>query len=101
MRGDRVGVRRPASGFRELAAETGGRYFLLGDERRALDPNPTYDLAPVFAAVADDLQTQYVVGLYADPSARDGREHTVSVSLTRDNPRLRVHALRDKFTLRP
>ena len=101
VRGDRIGVRRPARGFRELAAETGGRYFLLGDERHALDPNPAYDLAPVFAAVADDLQTQYVVGLYADPSTRDGREHTVKISLTRGNTKLRVRALREKFTLRP
>lgn len=101
VRGDRIGVRRPSRGFRELAAETGGRYFLLGDERQALVPNPTYDLAPVFAAVADDLQTQYVVGLYADPATRDGREHTVGVSLTRGRPRLRVHTLRDRFTLRP
>ncbi|HLL76181.1 MAG TPA: VWA domain-containing protein [Pyrinomonadaceae bacterium] len=101
VRGDRVGVRRPSRGFRELAADTGGRYFLLGDERQALAPNPTFDLAPVFAAVADDLQTQYVVGLYADPSTRDGREHTLGVSLARGNPKLRVHTLRDKFTLRP
>ena len=100
VRGDRVGLRRPSRGFRELAAETGGRHFLLGDERQALDPNPTYDLAPVFAAVADDLQTQYVVGLYADPSTRDGREHTVGLSLARRDSKLRVRALRDKFTLK-
>jgi Ca-activated chloride channel homolog len=101
FRGDRVAVRRPASGFRELAEETGGRYFLLGDERDALKRTPAFDLAPVFAAVADDLQTQYVVGLYAEPSARDGREHTLGVSLTRRGPKLRVHALRERFTLRP
>lgn len=101
LRGDRVGVRRPARGFRELAHETSGRYFLLGDERQALRPNPTYDLAPVFAAVADDLQTQYVIGLYADPSLRDGREHTLSVSLTPRKPKLLVFALRDKFILKP
>lgn len=101
VRGDRVGVRRPSRGFRELAAETGGRYFLLGDERQAFQPNPTYDLAPVFGAVADDLQTQYVVGLYADPSTRDGRQHTLGLSLARRDTRLRVHALRDKFTLKP
>jgi Ca-activated chloride channel family protein len=101
VRGDRVGVRRPARGFRELAYETFGRYILLGDERQALQPNPTYDLAPVFAAVADDLQTQYVIGLHADPSMRDGREHTLSVSLTPGKPKLLVFALRDKFILKP
>lgn len=101
FRGDRIAVRRPARGFRELADETAGRYFLLGDERQALQPSPTYDLAPVFAAVADDLQTQYVIGLYADPSMRDGRQHTLSVSLTPRKPKLLVFALRDKFTLKP
>lgn len=101
IRGDRVGVRRPSRDFRELAAETGGHYFLLGDERQALNPNPTYDLAPVFAAVADDLQTQYVVGLYADPATRDGREHTIDLSLTGRNSKLRVHGLRGKVTLKP
>lgn len=101
IRDDGIGVRRPSRGFRELAGNTGGRYFLLGDERQALDPNPTYDLAPVFAAVADDLQTQYVVGLYADPSTRDGREHTLGVSLTRGNSGLHVHTLREKITLKP
>lgn len=101
LRGDRVTVRRPARGFRELAHETAGRYFLLGDERQALNPNPTYDLAPVFAAVADDLQTQYVLGLYADPATRDGREHTIGLSLTSRNSPLRVHGLRGNVTLKP
>jgi Ca-activated chloride channel homolog len=101
VRGGRLGVRRPSRGFRELAAETGGRYFLLGDARQALAPNPDFDLAPVFDAVADDLRTQYVVGLYADPSTRDGREHTVGVSLARGTSGLRVHTLRGKFILKP
>ena len=101
IRGDRVAVRRPARGFRELAAETGGHYFLLGDERKALDPNPTYDLAPVFAAIADDLQTQYVVGFYAGPAMRAGRAHAVNLSLTGRNSKLRVHGPGSKVTLKP
>ena len=101
LRGDRVAVRRPARGFRELAAETGGHYFLLGDERQALAPNPTFDLAPVFDAVADDLQTQYVVGFYADAATRDGRPHTINLWLTNRNSKLRVHAPGSKVTLKP
>ncbi len=56
-RGDSLAVRRPAKGFRELAEQTGGHYFLLGDARAALNPRATYDLAPVFRAIAEDLQS--------------------------------------------
>jgi len=97
----RLGVRRPSRGFRELAAQTGGRYFLLGDERQALDPDPKFDLAPVFAAIADDLQSQYVLGFYADQTARDNREHNIGVTLARGGGKLRVHLLREKFTVKP
>jgi VWFA-related protein len=98
--GGRLAVRRPARGFRELAERTGGSYFLLGDAAHALDLHYTYDLAPVFNAIADDLQSQYVVGYYLDEAARREPEHEVEISLSQ-NKKLRVHTLRDKFTLKP
>jgi VWFA-related protein len=98
--GDRLAVRRPARGFRELAARTGGAYFLLGDAARALDPRYTYDLAPVFDAIADDLQSQYVLGFYLDEAARREPAHKLDISLTQ-NKKLRVHTLRDTYVLKP
>ena len=37
-RDGRLEVRRPSKGFRDLAEKTGGKYFLLGDGKSALDP---------------------------------------------------------------
>ena len=97
--GERLGVRRPSRGFRELAERTGGSYFLLGDAARALDPHYTYDLAPVFDAIVDDLQSQYVIGFYLDEAARREPDHKVELNLTR-NRKLRVHLLRDRYNLK-
>ena len=96
-----LAVRRPSNGFRTLADRTGGKYFLLGDEKQALAPDPTYDLAPVFRAIADDLQSQYVLGFYADEAARAAGEHKLEVRLTeKKNSRLRVNTLRERFNLK-
>jgi VWFA-related protein len=97
--GERLAVRRPSRGFRELAERTGGSYFLLGDAARALDPHYTYDLAPVFDAIADDLQSQYVIGFYLDEAARKEPEHRLEIRSAR-NKTLRVRLLRDRYTLK-
>jgi VWFA-related protein len=94
-RGGQLAVRRPAKGFRELAEQTGGHYFLLGDARIALDPRATYDLAPVFRAIAEDLQSQYMLGYYLDDAARKRGGHQIQVSLTPAHKRLRVQVLRE------
>ncbi len=91
----RIAPRPPAKGFRDLAGRTGGQYFLLGDARHALDPHPTYDLAPIFSAIADDLRSQYLLGYYLDDAARTetGAPH-IEVQLTSMSRRgLRVHML--------
>ncbi|HVG31398.1 MAG TPA: VWA domain-containing protein [Pyrinomonadaceae bacterium] len=98
--GERIAVRRPSRGFRELAGRTGGAYFLLGDIAHALDLHYTYDLAPVFNAIADDLQSQYVVGFYLDEAARKEPEHRLEINLAQ-NRKLRVHTLRDRYVLKP
>ena len=60
----------PDPGLKTLAAETGGGYFeLMGTE----------NLGDVFAAVADELHHQYLLG-YALPEA-DGKQHRVGVTL--------------------
>jgi Ca-activated chloride channel family protein len=78
--GDRLGVRPPSKGFRDLAEKTGGKYFLVGGNRAAFTEKKT-DLAPVFQAIEDDLRSQYLLGFYIKESAKDGRKHLFSVSL--------------------
>jgi Ca-activated chloride channel family protein len=96
----RLVPRSPAKGFRDLAEKTGGRYFMVGDAKSALDPNARYDLTSVFKAIEEDLASQYVLGFYAGDAGHDGRVHRVDVQLARNNRRLRVKTLRDEYTLK-
>ena len=83
-RDGRLGVRPPAKGFRELAEKTGGKYFLVGNVNSALLPlgnRAGNDLTPIFRAIEDDLRSQYLLGVYAAETSRDGRNHRVTVSL--------------------
>lgn len=105
-RDGRLVPRRTAKGFRGLAEKTGGKFFTVGDARSSLDPNSTYDLAPIFRAVADDLDSQYVLGFYANNAAvpRDGRARRLEVKLSSPNNssanrKLRVHSLRANYLL--
>ena len=75
----RLAVRRPAKGFRDLAEKTGGKYFLAGDS--PLAARTTVDLAPIFAAIEEDLRSQYLIGFYLAEKANDGRRHEFSLSL--------------------
>lgn len=78
-RDGRLAVRRTAKGFRELADETGGKYFLAGNS--ALNPTDKIDLAPVFQAIEEDLKSQFLIGFYLNEKANDGRRHEFSLSL--------------------
>jgi Ca-activated chloride channel family protein len=78
-RDGRLAVRRPASGFRELAEKTGGKYFLVRDT--PFSTRDKIDLTPVFQAIEDDLRTQYLVGFYLNEKAHDGKLHHLSLSL--------------------
>ena len=82
-RDGRLAVRPPAKGFRDLAEKTGGKYFLVGDAKSALTPQPQ-DLTPIFAAIEEDLKSQYLLGFYIAESSRDNREHVFSVSMKPD-----------------
>jgi len=96
----RLVQRTPSKGFRELADQTGGHYFRIGDATSALDPNAKVDLAPVFQAIEHDLNGQYVLGFYPGESARDALPHGVEVNLTSArHRRLRVHQLKSSYTL--
>lgn len=82
-RDGRLVVRTPIKGFRALAEETGGKYFLVGNVKSALSPtdNRANDLSEIFQAIEDDLRSQYLLGFYAGESSRDGRNHRLRVSL--------------------
>ena len=83
-RGGRLAVRPPAKGFRELAEKTGGKYFLVGGSRAALSPQTNAannDLTPVFRAIEEDLESQYLLGFYAGAGSHDGRKHRFTLSL--------------------
>ncbi|HEV2883963.1 MAG TPA: VWA domain-containing protein [Pyrinomonadaceae bacterium] len=80
-RDGRLAVRRPASGFRDLAEKTGGKYFLVGDASAALAPRQQVDLTKIFEAIEDDLKSQYLLGFYLGENANDGRKHRFALSL--------------------
>jgi Ca-activated chloride channel family protein len=95
-------VPRPASrGFRELAEKTGGRYFMVSDAKSALNPQAVPDLAPVFRAIEEDLQGQYVLGFYPDDAARQTSLHRIEINLIPRNLRqLHVQPLREEYNLK-
>jgi len=93
-------VARPAAkGFRDLAEKTGGKYFVAGTSASALAPNSPVDLAPVFAAIEEDLRSQYVIGFYPGEASRDGKPHRPAISAA--NRKLKVHQLRTSYSLKP
>ena len=93
-------VPRPAAkGFRDLAEKTGGRFFVAGTSASALAPKNPVDLTPVFAAIEEDLRSQYVIGFYPGEAARDGKLHHTAISVS--NRKLKVHQLRTSYSLRP
>jgi Ca-activated chloride channel family protein len=95
-------VPRPAAkGFRDLAEKTGGKYFMLGNAKEALQPRPQYDLTPVFVAIEDDLRGQYLLGYYPAEGARDSLPHRIEVSLVNgNNKKLSVRTLRSAYVLK-
>ena len=100
-RDGRLAARPAAKGFRALAEESGGRYFVVGDARAALDPRATADLAPVFRAVEEDLASQYVLGFYPAAETRGNTFRRVQVNLNPQGGRkLRVRQLREGYALR-
>jgi Ca-activated chloride channel family protein len=100
-RDGRLSVRPASKGFRELAEKTGGRYFLIGDRKSALDPQATLDLAPIFRAIEEDLQGQYVLGYYPDEATRVAASHLIQISLMPQSGRkLRARALREGYDLK-
>jgi VWFA-related protein len=101
-RDGRLAARRAAKGFRELAEKTGGQFFVVGDARSSLDPRAEYDLSEIFRAIAEDLQSQYVVGYHASAAGHEPGRHRIEVRLAVPRkPSLRVRQLREEYESRP
>ncbi len=99
-RDGRLAARRPTRGFRDLAEKTGGQFFVVGDARSSLDPRAEHDLSPIFRAIAEDLQGQYVLGFRA--AGAEPGPHRVEVRLASPRERkLRVRQLRETYESKP
>jgi Ca-activated chloride channel homolog len=97
----RLAARKPAKGFRDLAEKTGGQFFVVGDARSSLDPRAEHDLSPIFRAIAEDLQSQYVLGYHADAAGTEPGPHRIEVRLSAPRDRkLRVRQLRQTYESR-
>jgi Ca-activated chloride channel family protein len=97
-RDGRLAARRPSKGFRELAEKTGGQFFVVGDARSSLDPRAEHDLSPIFRAIAEDLQSQYVLGYRAEAAGREPGLHRIEVRPAAPRERrLRVRQLRESY----
>lgn len=100
-RDGQLAVRPAAKGFRDLAEKTGGRYFMVGDAKSALNTQAAPDLSPVFQSIEEDLQGQYVLGYYTDDRAREISLHRIEINLTpRSGRKLRVQPLREGYNLK-
>ena len=96
---NKLSLRKPAKGFRDLAEKTGGIYFMLGDVQTSLSPRAAYDLTKVFQTIEDDLKSQYIIGYYLNEASRNTETHKLSVKLNAKK-NLRVRLLRDTFNLK-
>lgn len=99
-RDGRLVARRPARGFRDLAEKTGGQFFVVGDARSSLDPRAEHDLSPIFRAIAEDLQSQYVLGFRAAVAEPGPHRAEVRLAAPRDR-NLRVRQLRETYESKP
>nr|MBA2340519.1 VWA domain-containing protein [Pyrinomonadaceae bacterium] len=96
--GGRLAPRPAVKGFRKLAEETGGRFFVIGDPEAALNPHAKPLLAPVFDAIAQDLRSQYMLGYYSHDD--QAGHHSIDVNLvTSKRRRLRVNVLRKAYDI--
>jgi Ca-activated chloride channel family protein len=98
--GNHLAARQPTKGFRDLAEKTGGRYFMVGDAKSALNPIASYDLSAIFKSIEDDLASQYVLGFYPDEASRAGGFHRVEVQLPiLERKKQRVRMLREGYLI--
>jgi Ca-activated chloride channel homolog len=96
----RLTPRAATKGFRELAEKTGGKYFVAGNVKSALDPNAPVDLTGVFSAIEEDIRSQYVLGFYPAAEAQDNKHHKVAISLVGpQRKRFRIQQLRTEYDL--
>ena len=96
----RLEPRPPTKGVRELAEQTGGRYFRIGDAQSALNPRAKYDLTPVFQAIEEDLKGQYVLGFYPREDSRGSQPHLIAVRLLQPRTKFKLNQLKSSYSLK-
>lgn len=79
----------PQKYLQQLAEKTGGRYFKAGDMNV---------IRQSFAAVAEELRRQYVIGYYPKESAQRGHERKIKVKVNRERVAVRA---RRSYTYKP
>lgn len=91
-------ARAPAEGVRELAEQTGGRYFRLGTAQDALNPRAEYDLRPIFQALTAAREGRYQIS-FTLPHQKGATEKRWRVSLSRQAKERRISILRTTSAL--
>lgn len=87
--GDRLVARRPVKGFRELAEETGGKFFQVGTVEQGLNPGAQLDLTPIFEAILQDVRHQYYLGFYP-PEKNPPGVHRLDVRVHRKGVKVEI-----------
>lgn len=96
--GDSLKPLPPVKGIAQLTARTGGKLFKLMDVQAALNPSYKLDLTPVFEAIAQDLNSQYILGFYPSDKTTN-LSHQLRLTLPA-HKKLRPRLLRSTYTLR-
>ena len=64
-----------------ISSRTGGRVY---------SADTSYDLRMAFAAIAEELRNQYLIGYYSTINRRDGKYHKIKLELTRKDVEVRA-----------
>lgn len=85
----RLEARKTAPGFADLAIQTGGQFFQVGDVQSALDPSHPVDLSAIFAMIIQELRSQYYIGYYPGDTNFHGEFRKIQVKVRTSGVKVR------------